>query len=252
MTAPLYLARARLRRDAPVAALRGLLAPHGESARVAAGHRLVWTLFADAPERERDFLWREAEPGLFYLLSRRVPTDDHGLFELDAPKIFAPSLARGDRLAFSLRANATTARVSEGKARANGRVRGKPCDVVMNALQELHGAVRADERSRAITQAGLAWLAAQGARNGFALPSPASGSRAHREADGEREQGVAVRVLAYRTWRVDHAGPTARLGVLDFEGELQVSEPELFLAALARGFGRAKAFGCGLMLVRRA
>jgi CRISPR system Cascade subunit CasE len=42
-----------------------------------------------------------------------------------------------------------------------------------------------------------------------------------------------------------------RVGVLDFEGMLVVEAPELFLASVAQGFGRAKAFGCGLMLIRR-
>jgi CRISPR system Cascade subunit CasE len=30
-----------------------------------------------------------------------------------------------------------------------------------------------------------------------------------------------------------------------------VKEPDRFLAKLAQGFGRARAFGCGLMLIRR-
>src|SRR5262249_28384001 len=90
---PLYLSRARLRREVPSAALRTILVPDGDSQRVAAGHKLVWTLFADAPERQRDFLWREAAPGEFYLLSRRPPADVHGLFDVDPPKVFAPALS---------------------------------------------------------------------------------------------------------------------------------------------------------------
>ena len=43
-----------------------------------------------------------------------------------------------------------------------------------------------------------------------------------------------------------------RFSVLDFTGVLEVRDPAAFLAAIARGFGRAKAFGCGLMLIRRA
>jgi CRISPR system Cascade subunit CasE len=43
-----------------------------------------------------------------------------------------------------------------------------------------------------------------------------------------------------------------KIGVLEFEGLLRVTSVEAFLAALARGFGHAKAFGCGLMLIRRA
>jgi CRISPR system Cascade subunit CasE len=54
----LWLSRARLRRDAPVAALARLLVPEAASAFPAAAHHLVWSLFADGPERRRDFLWR--------------------------------------------------------------------------------------------------------------------------------------------------------------------------------------------------
>ncbi|MEJ7812328.1 MAG: type I-E CRISPR-associated protein Cas6/Cse3/CasE [Gemmatimonadaceae bacterium] len=256
MTAPLYLARARLRRDAPAAALRPLLAPSDESARVSASHRLVWTLFADVPDRERDFLWREAEPGLFYFLSQRPPTDRHGLFELDEPKLFAPMLAPGDRLAFALRANATVARGS-----GPGR-RGKPSDVVMDALHAVARGERAAARQRVIEPAGLAWLAAQGTRAGFSIAVRAPDTGAHEddagEAAGEVELGRAgqgvngVRVLSYRTLRLDRAGTSGTLGVLDFEGALEVRDPGTFVAAITRGFGRAKAFGCGLMLIRRA
>jgi CRISPR system Cascade subunit CasE len=33
---------------------------------------------------------------------------------------------------------------------------------------------------------------------------------------------------------------------------LTVRNPASFLATLGQGFGRARAFGCGLMLIRRA
>jgi CRISPR system Cascade subunit CasE len=247
MTAPLFLSRARLRRHVPAAALRELLLPDDDGRRAGAGHRLVWTLFADAPDRERDFLWREADQGVFYLLSGRPPEDRHGLFELDPPKPFAPALRPGDRLAFALRANATVARVKPGKVDRRGRPRSVPCDVVMDALRAVPPGERAEARRRAVESAGGEWLAAQGARAGFAL-APASG-------DGtEEDDGVpsTLRVIAYRTLRVEHAGPTARIGVLDFEGVLEVREPARFIEAVAHGFGRAKAFGCGLMLVRRA
>ena len=71
----LWLSRARLREDACVAALARLLVPEAASARPAAAHRLVWSLFADGPDRRRDFLWREEAPGRFMTLSRRPPVN---------------------------------------------------------------------------------------------------------------------------------------------------------------------------------
>lgn len=42
-----------------------------------------------------------------------------------------------------------------------------------------------------------------------------------------------------------------QFGILDLAGHLEVIEPTTFMTALGTGFGRAKAFGCGLMLIRR-
>jgi len=36
-----------------------------------------------------------------------------------------------------------------------------------------------------------------------------------------------------------------------FDGLLRITDPDAFRATLIRGIGPAKAFGCGLMLVRR-
>ena len=43
-----------------------------------------------------------------------------------------------------------------------------------------------------------------------------------------------------------------QFGVLDMTGVLALEDPTAFLARLSAGFGRAKAFGCGLMMIRRA
>lgn len=224
----LFLSRARLRQDAPVAALRSLLVPTDASARAATTHRLVWALFSDGADRRRDFLWREADEGVYFLLSARAPTDPHHLFDIAEPKIFAPELHAGDRLSFSLRANAT---VSRGMGKG---VRGKPEDVVMHALHALPPAARAEHRAARVAESGFAWLSRQGARAGFTV--------AHAD----------VRVASHRVMSIPRDGKPAKMGVMDFEGTLVVSEPSIFVASLAAGFGRGKAFGNGLMLIRRA
>jgi CRISPR system Cascade subunit CasE len=226
MTSPLFLARARLKRDASLDALAALLVPHDRHARTAAAHRLVWALFADGPERRRDFLWHEEAPGHFLALSARPPENPHGLFELEC-KEFAPSLAEGDRLMFRLRANPTVSRGVSG-------TRSKRNDVVMDALRALPHAARAEARSEIIGSAGRAWLAAQGDRHGF-VP----------EAD--------VGCDGYLRRRIPRTnGADAVLATLDFEGVLTVKEPATFAARLGVGFGHGRAFGCGLMLIRRA
>ena len=61
-----------------------------------------------------------------------------------------------------------------------------------------------------------------------------------------------VAVAGYEPLAIRDAGANAlRLSVIEFDGLLTVREPDAFLVKLARGFGRGKAFGLGLMLVRR-
>lgn len=227
MSAPLFLTRARLRRDPAIAAIGALLLPEAASPRVGAAHQLVWSLFAGDPAATREFLWREDKAGVFYILSRHAPGPSP-VFVADT-KEFAPRLEAGDRLRFSLRANATRS------IKAPGAPRGKRADIVMAALKHLPPAERAAARPGLILDAGRTWLAAQGLRHGFELA-----------------EGTALRVEAYHRVRLDRAGAAPiKLNTLDFEGVLRVNSPAAFLAALAQGFGHAKAFGCGLMLIRR-
>ncbi len=223
----LYLARARLKRDGALAALAGLLLPAAEGARAAAAHRLVWALFPGVPDRARDFLWREEAPGRFLILTPHLPENPDGLFELEV-KDFAPTLAAGDRLGFTLRANPVIAR-----AAAHGR-RGQRHDVVMDALNKLPKCQRAAARLPAVAEAGAAWLARVAATAGFAPLGP-------------------IGVDGYERVRLprDSASPIV-FGRLDITGHITVVDPALFLDRLAHGFGRARAFGCGLMLIRRA
>ena len=60
----------------------------------------------------------------------------------------------------------------------------------------------------------------------------------------------ALRVDGYRTWRTRRRN-NVELSTLDFEGVLAVNDQRRFLDAILLGIGPAKAFGCGLMLVRR-
>jgi CRISPR system Cascade subunit CasE len=227
----LWFTRARLRRGGSAAALAPLLA---EAGRLDRRHAVVWSLFADTPDRRRDFLWRETERGLFYLLSCRVPVDAHQLFDMDPPKSFSPRLTAGCQLQFSLHANPVVRRgTAEARPGGNGH-RVRKDDVVMNAIKPLPKGERAEARFDAIGDAGRAWLQRQGEKAGF-LFNP-------REVVAE----------GYAEAEVRRRGRPIRFHTIDFDGRLTVTDPVAFTAALAKGFGSARAFGCGLMLVRRA
>lgn len=224
----LYLSRARLKREASIEALARLLLPEAKGDRVSAGHRLVWSLFAGDAERKRDFLWREEGEGRFMLLSPEPPMAPHPLLEVES-RPYEPALSAGDRLHFVLRANPVISR-SEGPGQ-----RGKRHDVVMDVLHAIPRGARAEARFEAMQQAGAAWLARQGKAHGFELAAPPV-------VDG------------YDRLRLPRPGKAAPavLGVMDFSGLLRLTDPAAFLAAQASGFGRARGFGFGLMLIRRA
>jgi len=223
----LYFSRLRLRRDASIAALIPMLLPEDEGARIESGHRLLWSVFADGPDRRRDFLWREKDRGVYYVLSQRPPALGLGLFEIDT-KRFEPSLAPGDLIRFALRANAVATRKNEqGKA--------KRFDLVFEKLRALPQGDRAAQRDTTAQDVGSSWLAEQGKKHGFSVET--CETVAYRRAEFSRNEGRGKPVV---------------FGLLDLEGVIRVTDPAALLAAIALGFGKAKGFGCGLMLIRRA
>ena len=233
MTTEFYLSRARLRRNASVGALAPLLL--GEEDRKEKtrqpGHHLVWSLFADDGRRKRDFLWREMNQlGAFMILSARTPMDRHELFEIDEPKLFAPNLTGGDRLRFSLRANPVIRRRDQKRSYSVKH------DVVMDALRILPTGQRAEKRLDIVRERGMAWLEAQATKGGFLVDSH------------------DVAIDSYRQHRIRRNGGASALtfSTLDFDGVLEVTDPSAFQAGLVHGFGASKAYGCGLMLIRRA
>jgi len=246
MNGHLHLSRVRLRasRGEALSAIAPLLIPADKNRRVGHAHHIVWLLFQDILEATRDFLWRDEGNGRYFILSHRPPVDPFGLFDVQT-KPFEPELAAGDRLSFVLRANPVTA--SKGALDENqrvGRVRGKRVDVVMHALFSAHSKEERNRlkkngelaalRDKIATESGEQWLAHQGDKAGFRLADvPAIDVYAQVPIERGR-------------------GRKAGFSTLDLSGDIMVTDPKIFLEKLAKGFGSAKAFGNGLMLIRRA
>nr|WP_298379535.1 type I-E CRISPR-associated protein Cas6/Cse3/CasE [uncultured Halomonas sp.] len=204
-------------------------------------HQLLWKLF---PEHEgpRPFLFRQEmesdqlEQGqapkglpLYYLLSDREPIAVPGLLDAQS-KPFAPRLGVGDRLAFRLRANPTIARREEGKKSS------KRSDVLMHAKSAFSPGQRtAPECIAAMDHAAREWLKSRAEGRGFALIGAP-------EVDAYRQHEL------HKATRRD----AVQFSSVDYEGLLEVTDPGQLIETLAHGLGRAKAFGCGLMLVRPA
>lgn len=229
----LYFSRLALNRAAPAAALMPLLNPSQPGQAADAHHRLLWSVFSDGPDRERDFLWRHDGKGRFFTLSRRPPQASD-LFAPPETKVFEPTLRLGDRLRFTLRANATKDRaVVSRMGREARRGKSRRVDVVMDLMRAAQaGEKRAEFRGRAAQAAADSWMGRQGAAKGFSPRITVVEGYSTIELGRRRRQGATI-------------------GILDLHGEIEVTDPGVFLSALAMGFGRAKAWGCGLMLIRR-
>lgn len=230
----LFFSSIRLSRAPAAQALAPLLAPANPAARRSAQHNLLWAVFADGPDRCRDFLWRDEGGGSFLTLSARPPAQTD-LFEPHQVREFTPDMAPGDKLDFQLRCNATRTKriLADVKARD---ARGPRVDVVMDALRAFPKSERANERMRLASDEGRAWLMRQGEKAGFHVVTAEAGD-------------YSTEVLS------GHRGPRKdqpQFGILDLTGRIEIADPAAFLVQLSQGFGRAKAFGCGLMLIRRA
>ena len=223
----LHFSRIQLKKESQVRAIASLLLPQKPEREIlAARHKLIWSLFSDGKEHPRDFLWREDKYGKFYTLSAREPVDHHNLFDMES-KPFEPILQTDDPLLFSLRANPVVSRKTEGKRR------GQRHDVVMDCLSH-YKEDRHKRRGECVEKAGQDWLKQQGERSGF--------------------KPEFIKVDGYHQHILPRKGGKrpGNISTLDFQGRLTVTDPEKFLAKLTNGFGSAKAFGCGLMMIKRA
>jgi CRISPR system Cascade subunit CasE len=195
-------------------------------------HGLVWSLFSGPAEGEnveaRDFQFREAEPGVFIIVSKRPPEDPHSLWTLES-KPYEPALAIGDRLGFVLRANPAMAVPQPGEKR------GKRVDAIMHAKSKLDDEARKAFGKDQAAVVGLEWLTKRGPNIGAEFDAGACSATGYsqiRIPRPKREKSI-------------------EFSEIEYAGALTVTDPAKLQAALFNGIGKAKAYGCGLMLVRR-
>lgn len=207
-------------------------------------HQWLWQFLAAERGAERDFLFlrRDGEgnmPG-FYVVSEREPQTISSAWQVQS-KRYEPHLQVGQQLAFQLRANPVIAHKVDGKSRRD--------DVVMHRKKQL----LAEKGFKAwkdwpecdpekplqyglIQEVCADWLLRRAERCGFSLVS-------------NDNLQLQLRVDAYQQQRAGKKD--IRFSSIDYSGTLEVTDVELFRKALFAGIGHAKAFGCGLMLIRR-
>lgn len=212
------------------------LAPgSGRAASAYAEHQWLWRFFPSEQDQRRDFVFRRYDldgTPRFYVVSQRPPVELSTAWNVRT-QAYAPHLAEGQRLSFELRANPVVSKKdATGKSRRH--------DVVMQAKKDLmaaHGIstwnawpqddVR-PERYAMVQEQCLRWLEARGVSNGFSVAS----ARVE-----EYQQNIA-------------GAREIRFSTVNFTGELVITDTALFEHVLFNGLGHAKAFGCGLLLVR--
>ena len=223
---------------------------------------------------------------VYYVVSASRPRIDHALLYVDE-KTYQPQLQVGDRLHFDLRANPVISRngkkhdvpmdaqrqllyslcaesglqseISEhSKKQAFKKLllnqSSERLDEELTALLKSH-ARYADrlEQSLSLTDkldwvmkgavdtALEKWMVSQGERNGFLMCK-------------DRNNQLKLQTSGY-VWHALEGkakrGIKSGFSSVDFTGELEVRDVDLFRHALFSGVGRSKAFGCGMLLVRR-
>lgn len=200
-------------------------------------HQWLWRLFPAPGGSPRDFLYRRRDvDGMprFYVVSKRPPQAQGAAWSIQTRE-YAPRVEAGDRLRFDLRANPVVTHSSDSKHQRH--------DVVMEEKKRLlreRCLVRwqdwqDDDKPELYTlvrEACGRWLKSRASRLGFEV---------HNDS---------LAVDSYQ--RQAEKNGSLRFSSVDFCGELTVVDPTAFGKALYDGIGPAKAFGCGLLLVRRA
>lgn len=187
-------------------------------------HRQLWHLFPgeDRESRSSDdetrqgFLFRiegnaTGHPAKLLVQSRRAPTPANGLLLVGTREI-NPKPSSGQRLAFLLTANPVKT-ITDAQRGAKQAKQSEKCRVPLIKEE--------DQRQ---------WLLRK---------------------LGEAGEIAAVSVLPHAPMYFRKANRGGKLVTATFDGVLNVNDPNRLIALLENGIGPAKAFGCGLLLVRR-
>lgn len=218
-----------------------------------AEHQWLWQFFPSAKDQLRDFIFRrhEVEPERshepihiprFYVVSQRPPIAFSEAWQVDS-RSYEPQLTSGQHLSFELRANPVVSHRDIAEPKKVIRH-----DVVMHEKRRLllekgfpAGARWKDWTDddkpglyEIVQESCMQWLNKRAAASGFRVVSANVDSyeqKSERKKKGETE---------------------IKFSTVDFSGHLEVTDAALFQKTLLHGLGHAKAFGCGLLLVKRS
>ncbi|NIH83759.1 type I-E CRISPR-associated protein Cas6/Cse3/CasE [Amycolatopsis granulosa] len=178
------------------------------------GGRVLWRLDHPA-HRALLYIVSPAQPDLTHLVEEAGWPTTHTWDTRDYTPLLG-RLAATDTYAFRLTANPTFSRAQpEGRGKRLGHV--------------------------TVNQQ-LGWFLARTERHGFTIPPVA--------ADGEKEPDATI--LSRTVHKFTRHGRTVTLATATYGGTLEVTDPDALCAALTRGIGPAKGYGCGLLTLAPA
>lgn len=188
-------------------------------------HQNVWNLFADSPDRERDFIYRQ-DGNTILAVSSRKPLDTVAGWHIETKK-YVPKVVAGNTFTFSLRVNPVVKSSSSGKLKKH--------DVVQYARKKILAEGLTPDRNQLAQTEGASWLVKKSAFCGFRVES----------------SSILVEKYLFNQSMRTAKGKVRTISVMDIVGSCVVTDPELFITTLYKGIGSARGFGCGLLLIRR-
>jgi CRISPR system Cascade subunit CasE len=207
-----------------------LLLPPVVAGMASAEHRLIHALMSgENADARRNFLYSRTTPSSDgqprYLVQSTEPPRNNALFSVETKQV-GLQYNVGDELLFSITANPTQHRTVQ-----TGH---KYSDAISDALAALTIEERRKQRADTIQAVGVEWFSSRGERGGFSVEP-------HR-----------VEVEDYGRTYIQRDGakdiPVTRLSL---RGVLTVTDPDAFATTLQVGLGRSRAFGYGMLKVRR-
>lgn len=201
-----------------------------------ADHQWLWRFFPAVPGSRRQFLFRRNTRGdstSYYVVSQMPPERANSVWTVYSRE-YAPRLAAGDRLQFSLRVNPVITTTEDSQSRRH--------DVVMHAKkrllrerglstwQEWHDSDK-PLLANLVRETCASWLSSRAERLGCEFDCDQLTVEGYQQHRGKSDK--------------------VRFSTVDFSGTLTVMAPAEMIETLYRGVGHARAFGCGLLLVRR-
>jgi CRISPR system Cascade subunit CasE len=205
-------------------------------------HQLLWKLFPNQENRsflfhqelyknslKDNFLSSQRNLPIFYMVSAAPPQKFSNLFIIET-KSYAPILLKKQTYSFALRANPVVTIKREGLKNSAHH------DILTNAKKNFQAknGIETGNAWPEMEKAALNWLLSRALNWGFSvIPHQILiDSYQHHYLTKKREK------------------KPIQFSTVDYSGILTVEDPAQFQQTLYTGVGRAKAFGCGLILIR--